>query len=69
MTWPGQAPGYKIGEIKIWELWSRAEGILGPSSRFDVRLFHDVVLAAAGSLTVLEEVVDKSVAEEDKKAV
>ncbi len=69
MTWPGQALGYKIGEIKIRELRSRAERILGPSSRFDVRRFHDVVLAAAGPLTVLEEVVDKYVAEEDKKAL
>ena len=43
MVWPGQALGYKIGEITIRELRAAAEKRLGP--RFDVRAFHDAFLA------------------------
>ena len=51
--WPGQALGYKIGEITIRELRAEAEAALGAD--FDIRDFHDLILSeGAMPLSLLE---------------
>ncbi|WP_444921408.1 DUF885 domain-containing protein [Microbulbifer sp. CnH-101-G] len=58
---PGQATAYKIGMLKIIELREKAKTQLG--DKFDVRGFHDTILAnGAVPLNVLEELVDNWVA-------
>ncbi|HEX5137794.1 MAG TPA: DUF885 domain-containing protein [Planctomycetota bacterium] len=54
IAWPGQACAYKIGELKIRELREAAERELG--AKFDIRAFHDMILAeGAIPLPLLEE--------------
>jgi len=40
-TWPGQAVGYKVGELEIWRLRKRFESVLGDKA--DVKVFHELV--------------------------
>lgn len=66
ISWPGQALGYKLGELKIRELRERAEKALGP--KFDLKGFHDaVLLQGAVPLDVLDAQVESWIAAERSK--
>jgi uncharacterized protein (DUF885 family) len=58
ISWPAQALSYKIGEIKIKQLRAQVEESLGED--FDIREFHDAVLAHGSvPLFVLEKNIQK----------
>jgi uncharacterized protein (DUF885 family) len=65
IAWPGQALGYKMGQLKILELRQRAQTALGP--KFDLKAFHDVVLdSGALPMDVLDHQVDAWIAAQKK---
>ena len=63
IVWPGQALGYKIGQLKIRQIRSDAEQELG--SQFDVRAFHDAIVdQGALPLDILEERMKRWIVEQ-----
>jgi uncharacterized protein (DUF885 family) len=66
IVWPGQALGYKIGQLKILELRDYARKELGAG--FDIRKFHDQVLGAGAlPMDVLETHIKDWVTAEKKR--
>ncbi len=66
IVWPGQALGYKIGQLKILALRDYARKELGTG--FDIRQFHDQVLGAGAlPMDVLETHIKEWVATEKAK--
>ncbi len=65
ITWPGQALSYKIGELTIKRLRTKAETELG--EKFDIRAFHDAVLANGSvPMELLEQQINDFIAEQEK---
>lgn len=61
--WPGQATAYKVGEIRLRAIRTRAEQALG--DRFDVRRFHDALLVDGPlPLALLDQRMDRWIAVE-----
>ncbi len=61
IVWPGQALGYKLGQLKILELRQRAQTQLG--DKFDIRAFHDEILNAGPlPLNMLEDRINAWIA-------
>ena len=61
IAWPGQALGYKVGQLKFLELRAKAQKALGP--KFDIRGFHDQILdSGALPLDVVEQRIDAWIA-------
>jgi uncharacterized protein (DUF885 family) len=68
MALPGQACAYKVGELKILELRTRAQAAFG--DKFSIKDFHAVILEnGALPLTVLDKLVDEWIARDAPKKV
>jgi len=65
IAWPGQALGYKMGQLKLLEVRDRAKKALG--DKFSLKAFHDEVLdSGALPLDVLDQRVDAWIAVQKK---
>jgi uncharacterized protein (DUF885 family) len=65
---PGQALGYKIGQLEILKLRQYAKDQLG--NKFDIRGFHDQVLGAGAlPMDILSDRIHEWVAQQKKSAV
>jgi uncharacterized protein (DUF885 family) len=65
IAWPGQALGYKMGQLKILELRAKAKAALG--ANFDLKAFHDEVIdSGALPLDVLDKRVTAWIAAQKK---
>lgn len=63
ISWPGQALSYKLGELKIIQLRQMAEEKL--ADKFDIRLFHDAILANGSiPLDVLDDQIKDFVSQQ-----
>ena len=61
ISWPGQALGYKMGQLDIRRLREKAKTELG--SRFDIKAFHDEILnGGALPLNMMDARVDRWIA-------
>jgi uncharacterized protein (DUF885 family) len=57
IAWPGQALGYKIGQLEILKLREHSKNQLG--AKFDIRSFHDEVLGGGAlPMDVLKERIE-----------
>ena len=66
IVWPGQALGYKIGELRIKALRAKASAALG--ARFDPRRFHNAVIDnGVLPLDVLDQQIDVWIAAEKQR--
>jgi uncharacterized protein (DUF885 family) len=62
IAWPGQALAYKIGQLKILELRTKAENELG--TKFDIKDFHHEVLKRGSlPLSILESYINEWISE------
>jgi uncharacterized protein (DUF885 family) len=65
IVWPGQALGYKLGQLHISALRARAQSQLGAS--FDVREFHSQILRdGAVPMNVLTAKIDRWIASKQR---
>lgn len=67
-AWPGQACGYKVGQLAIEEMRAKAELVL--KSKFDLAAFHELLLANGPlPLDILSKMVGKWIAQQLRATV